>query len=158
MTKKKLSFISRKYPASDNKVNQETIDRQYEDFLFDEPTDIWEDEKEKAFAILSEMLREILSWLCEGSIDSKCYKDKVFRKTLAMVWCMRPDILENNSLRSLAKRGGVNLTHASISKNVSMFTNAFGRFHNGTKSDEAKAKYSKITKMYHKKQKGILDK
>ena len=145
-----MSFISRAYSLGDwgaNKYN--------DNFYFDESTDEWEDEKAKSLALLSEALGEILAWISEGSINSKNYKDKVFRKTIAMIWCMRPDLLDNSSLRALSKRGGVGLSHASISKNVAMFTNAFGRFHNGTKTDEAKLKYSKITKRYHRKQKGM---
>lgn len=129
-----------------------------ENFYFDEDTEQWEQEKDKSLQLLSEMLSQILAWLCEGSMDAETYREKVFRKTIAFVWCLRPDLLGNNSLRSLSKRRGINLTHASISKNVAMFTNAFGRFHNGTKSDEAKQKYSEITKRYHKRQKGLTDK
>ena len=150
MSKSKKPFISRAHPIGDWGAN-----KYEENFFFDEDTESWECEKEKAIALLSDMLGEILAWLCEGSIDSDTYREKVFRKTIAMVWCMRPDILGNHSLRSLSKRGGIKLTHASISKNVAMFTNAFGRFHNGTKTDEAKQKYSEITKRYHRKQKGI---
>jgi len=128
-----------------------------EDFFFDEASETWQDEREKSFVLLADMLGEILTWICEGSIDSPNYKEKVFRKTIALVWCMRPDILGNNSLRSLSKKRGVGLSFASISKNVAMFTNAFGRFHNGTKTDEAKQKYSKITKRYHEKLKGLKD-
>lgn len=145
-----MSFISRAKPLGDWGNNK------YEDdFYFDENTEHWEQEKDKSLELLSEMLSQILAWLCEGTMDAETYKEKVFRKTLALIWCMRPDLLGNQSLRQLSKRRGVGLTHASISKNVAMFTNAFGRFHNGTKSDEAKERYSQITKQYHRKQKGL---
>jgi len=150
MTAKKKSFISRAYPVGDWGANKFE-----DDFYFDEDTEEWQEEREKALALLSQMLSQILAWLCEGSMDHETYKERVFRKTIAFIWCMRPDLLGNQSLRNLAKRGGVKLSHASISKNVAMFTNAFGRFHNGTKSDEAKQKYSEITKRYHQKQKGL---
>jgi len=148
MTKK--PFISRAYPIGDWGANKHE-----DNFYFDEDTEEWESEKDKSFVILSEMLGEILAWLCEGSIEAETYKEKVFRKTIAMVWCMRPDLLKNYSLRTLSKKRGVGLTHASISKNVAMFTNTFGRFQNGTKTDKAKQKYSEITRMYHKKQKSM---
>ena len=143
---KKAPFISRKYALGD------WGNAKYEDnFYFDENTTDWHQESDKAVELLGEMLAELFTWLAEGNMDSRGYKECVARKTIALVWCMRPDILENQSLREIAKRRGVLFTPASLSKHTAYFTAKFGRFHNGTKSDEAKESYQKSTKQYHDK-------
>ena len=145
---KRKPFISRRYALGDWGTAEFK-----ENFLFDEETTEWASEQDKSVALLSEALGEILAWLSEGSLKSKGYKECVAKKTIALVWCMRPDLLENRSLREIAKMGGVSVTPASISKHVAFFTDKFGRFHNGTKSDEAKEKYRNSAKHSHQARK-----
>ena len=145
---RKAPFISRKYALGDWGTAK------YEDnFFFDEVTKEWEGESDKALLLLSEMLSEIFQWLSEGNLNSKGYKECVARKTIAMVWCMRPDLFQNKSLREISKMGGVGFTPASLSKHVTFFTEKFGRFHNGTKSDEAKQNYKQSALEAHAKRK-----
>lgn len=145
---RKAPFISRKYALGD------WGNAKYEDdFFFDEETKEWASESDKAVAILSEALGEMLTWLSDGNMKSKGYKDCVAKKTIALVWCMRPDLLGNKSLREISSLGGVAVTPASLSKHVAYFTQQFGRFHNGTKSDDAKEKYRDSAIKSHKKRK-----
>ena len=148
--KKKAPFISRKYALGDW-GNAKCEDN----FYFDEPTSEWEQESDKAVMLLGEMLGEILTWLSEGNMNGKGYKECVAKKTIAFVWCMRPDLYGNRSLREISKLGGVQFTPASISKHVAFFTERFGRFHNGTKSEEAKESYKKSTTAYHKQKRRL---
>lgn len=146
----KAPFISRKYPLGDW-GNAKFED----DFFFDENTKEWDNESDKAMALLSELLSELLVWLSEGNMNSRGYKECIARKTIAFIWCMRPDLLDNQSLREIAKRRGVGFTPASISKHVAFFTEKFGRFHNGTKSEQAKQSYKESTTMYHKEKRRL---
>lgn len=141
---RKAPFISRKYPLGDwgNARTEDNI-------FFDEETNDWENEKEKSIALLSDMLSELLVWLSEGNLSSAKYRSCLFRKSIALIWCMRPDLFDNRSLREISSMGGVSVSVASLSKHVTSFTERFGRFHNGTKSDEAKEKYSDATRAYH---------
>jgi hypothetical protein len=150
---RKAPFISRKYALGD------WGNAKYEDnFFFDEETNEWSNDTDKAMTLLSEMLGEMFVWLSEGNMQSKGYKECVARKSIAMVWCMRPDLLQNKSLRQISKMGGVSFTPASLSKHVAFFTEKFGRFHNGTKSDEAKENYKASAKLSHKRRKQSQDK
>ena len=145
---RKLPFISRKYGLRDWGTAKFE-----DDFFFDESTNEWSNESDKAFALLSEALGQILSWLSDGNMKSKGYKDCVAKKAIALVWCMRPDLLGNRSLREISRMGGVSVTPASLSKHVAFFTEEFGRFHNGTKSDTAKEKYRDSAIKSHRKRK-----
>lgn len=147
---RKAPFITRKYALGDW-GNAKCEDN----FFFDEDTSEWSDQTDKSMALLSEMLSEILAWLSEGNLQSKGYKECVARKSIALVWCMRPDLLENRSLREISKMGGVCFSPASLSKHVAFFTEKFGRYHNGTKSDEAKANYKLSAKLSHQKRKNL---
>ena len=150
---RKAPFISRKYALGD------WGNAKYEDdFFFDEETKEWANDTDKAMTLLSEMLGEMLVWLSEGNMQSKGYKECIARKSIALVWCMRPDLLQNRSLREISKMGGVSFTPASLSKHVAFFTEKFGRFHNGTKSDEAKENYKASAKLSHKRRKQSQDK
>jgi hypothetical protein len=150
---RKAPFISRKYALGD------WGNAKYEDnFFFDEETKEWSNDTDKAMTLLSEMLGEMLVWLSEGNMQSKGYKECIARKSIALVWCMRPDLLQNRSLREISKMGGVSFTPASLSKHVAFFTEKFGRFHNGTKSDEAKENYKVSAKLSHKRRKQSQDK
>ena len=98
---RKAPFISRKYALGD------WGNAKYEDdFFFDEETKEWANDTDKAMTLLSEMLGEMLVWLSEGNMQSKGYKECIARKSIALVWCMRPDLLQNRSLREISKMGG----------------------------------------------------
>ena len=141
---RKAPFISRKYALGDwGKAKYE------DNFNFDENTEEWEHESDKALYLLAEMLGELLVWLSDGNMKGKGYKECIARKTIAMIWCMRPDLFNNRSLREISRQGGVMLTPASLSKHVTFFTDKFGRFHTGTKSEEAKENYRKSAKKIH---------
>lgn len=145
-------WISRKYPLGD------WGNAKYEDdHHFDDPEDA-EINEGRTMTLLADALGEILIWLSDGNMKSKGYKDCVFRKTIALVWCMRPDLYENKSLREISRMGGVSMSPASLSKHVSHFTETFGRYHNGTKSDEAKKNYSKSATIAHRRKQSMEDK
>lgn len=148
--KRKAPFISRKYALGDwGEAKCE------DNFFFDEEVKEWDNDTEKSLALLSEMLGEVLTWLSEGNIQGRGYKECIARKSIALVWCMRPDLFQNKSLREISKMGGVCFTPASISKHVTYFTERFGRFHNGTKSDQAKENYKMSAKLSHERRRAL---
>lgn len=122
---------------------------------FDEETDNWQDEREKTVCLLSECLGEVLGWLVKGQPSNKQWQESVARKTIAMIWAMRPDLLGNRSLRELCRMAGVNVTASSLSFHVSTFTKRFGHFHRGTKSDRARKAYSAARQRFLKQEKGV---
>lgn len=146
--KRKAPFISRKHPLGDWGAAR------YEDnFFFDEDVNEWKDDTHKSICLIGELLGEVLGWLSEGNPNAKGFKDCMFRKSIALVWCIRPDLFKNKSLRELSRMGGVGVTPASLSKHVAYFTERFGRFHNGTKTEEAKKSYSASAKRVHNQKK-----
>ena len=150
---RKAPFISRKHALGDWGTAK------YDDnFFFDEVTKEWEEESDKAMALLSEMLSEIFQWLSDGNMHDKRYTDCISRKTIALIWCMRPDLFENKSLREISRMSGVGFSVASISKHATYFTEKFGRFHNGTKSDDAKRNYRDSAYAMHAKRKEECEK
>jgi hypothetical protein len=123
---------------------------------FDEIEEEKGDWREENIDALAEALREILTWLVAGRRGDKDWAKSVFRKTIAMVWAMRPDLLDNKSLRSLSKERGIGTRTVTLSYHVSAFTKKFGFFHRGTRSPTARKKDSVARKKYLKKKKDEL--
>lgn len=145
--KDKLPFMSREYGHVLDDIN--SVETQLE--FYDEDTQYWTDEKDKSFGLLGEMLGEILHWLVKGNQDGDDYRMLIFRKTIALCWCIRPDLLGNQSLRTLAKRKGINISVASLSRHTAQITKDYGYFHSGHKTVETKSKYSKASRKRHAK-------
>ena len=144
--KPRYNILSRVHHAADDRLAA-MEDASEDDFRhFDEESEVWADEKEKTVELLSSALAEILAWLVKGKQNHKKWQESVARKTLAMVWAMRPDLLGNKSLRELCNMTGIHVSAPSISFHVSAFTKRFGHFHRGTKSDEARKAYSEARK------------
>ena len=106
----------------------------------------WEDERERNMMMLSDLLGGLLEWLTRGNMNAKGWHLCVFRKTIAMVWAMRPDLLENQSLRQMAKQKGVAANFTTLSYHVKAITDEYGHFHHGTKGERAKESYRKSWK------------
>jgi hypothetical protein len=136
-------FISRANPVGD------WGEAKVEDLYYDETTNHWEDEKDKSFELLGDMLGELLHWLIQGNQEGVDYRMLVFRKTIAFVWCIRPDLLGNKSLRNLAKCKGIDISVASLSRHTAQITKDFGRLHSGHKTESARKKYAKASRDRH---------
>ena len=129
-------------------------DHSEDDVFFDETTEEWRDEHHKTLALMADALGDIMGWLVSGSPTRTGWHLCVFRKTLALVWCLRPDLLGNKSLPELGKMKGVKSKVNALSNHVALFTEEFGRYHGGTKSVRAKQAYKQARKEYLKKQEG----
>ena len=75
---------------------------------------------------MGEVLREMLTWLTMGDVNSAGYGQTLMRKTIAMCWVMRPDLFGGLALSEIAKSKGVNVYKQSLSKQAIKFSEKFG--------------------------------
>lgn len=74
---------------------------------------------------LGELLREVLTWLTMGDLNSARYKDTVLRKVVAMCWVMRPELFGGMALADIAEKKGVKMHRQSLSKQAINFSKKF---------------------------------
>ena len=75
---------------------------------------------------LGETLREMLTWLIMGDLNSSSYGQTVMRKAIAMTWVLRPELFDGLPLSVIAKKNGVNVYKQSLSKQAINFSEKFG--------------------------------
>ena len=76
-------------------------------------------------AQMGEVLREMLTWLTMGDVNSASYGQTLMRKTIAMCWVLRPELFEGMALSEIAKAKGVNVYKQSLSKQAIKFSEKF---------------------------------
>jgi len=93
--------------------------------LLQEPAEGERGHSEPDLQHLAIVLRRIFGWLTADAATPSRHLDRLIgRRALAMVWSVRPDIIqENPSLASLAKRIGV--TRAALSWHAADFSREF---------------------------------
>ena len=69
-------------------------------------------------AQMGEVLREMLTWLTMGDVNSASYGQTLMRKTIAMCWVLRPELFGGMALSEIAKAKGVNVYKQSLSKHA----------------------------------------
>ena len=89
---------------------------------------------------LGEALREVMTWLVMGDRDSKGYGQTVMRKTIAMVWVLRPELFDGKPLSTIAREKGVNVYKQSLRRQAIKFAERFGVKGRGQRKRYAKAK------------------
>ena len=116
-------------------------DEHLEPLYFDEETTEWEDERGKSMKLLADALGGILGWVVQGNIGHKDYQTHIATKALALVWCLRPDLLGHKTLRELTRENGIHIKIQALSKWVSHFTKEYGMFHGGQRTNENRKVY-----------------
>lgn len=83
-------------------------------------------ETDAAKDLASQAIHRLLGWLVRGKrLPSTRLDELIGRRTLALIWVVRPDLIEGTpSLASLAARCGT--TRAALSVHTRRFTEAFG--------------------------------
>lgn len=92
--------------------------------LLDDPqTD--EDVRRQAFELAAEAIHRLLVWLTSKAATPRRNLDRLIgRRALAMVWVLRPDLIEGSpSLAKLARR--IRSTRAGLSWHTSDFSRVF---------------------------------
>ena len=74
---------------------------------------------------LGEVLREMLTWLTMGDVNSASYGQTLMRKTIAICWVLRPELFNGLALSEIAKSKGVNVYKQSLSKQAIKFSEKF---------------------------------
>ena len=74
---------------------------------------------------MGEVLREMLTWLTMGDVNSASYGQTLMRKTIAMCWVLRPELFNGLALSEIAKAKGVNVYKQSLSKQAIKFSEKF---------------------------------
>ena len=75
---------------------------------------------------MGEILREMLTWLTMGDVNSASYGKTLMRKTIAMCWVLRPELFAGLALSEIAQSKGVNVYKQSLSKQAIKFSEKFG--------------------------------
>ena len=75
---------------------------------------------------MGEILREMLTWLIMGDLNSASYSQTVIRKVVAMCWVLRPELFDGLPLSDIAKKKGINVYKQSLSKQAINFAEKFG--------------------------------
>lgn len=75
---------------------------------------------------MGEILREMLTWLIMGDLNSASYGQTVIRKVVAMCWVLRPELFNGLPLSDIAKKKGINVYKQSLSKQAINFAEKFG--------------------------------
>ena len=77
------------------------------------------------FTLLAETLTRLFAYLLEGRAASRHMDRTIGRRAIAMIWVLRPDLIEGTpSLARIARKIGK--TRAALSKQASEFSRAFG--------------------------------
>lgn len=87
--------------------------------------------QEPDFVLLAETLNRLFAWLVHGRSQSSEHLDRTIgRRALAMIWVVRPDLIEGTpSLATLARELGE--TRAGLSWHAADFSRAFGVINRG---------------------------
>jgi hypothetical protein len=75
---------------------------------------------------MAEALREMLTWLTMGDLNTATYGQTVLRKTIAMCWVLRPEVFNGLALSRIAKSKGINVNKQALSKQAIKFAEKFG--------------------------------
>lgn len=91
----------------------------------------------------AEMLGKVMVEVFRGRGRSKLDYAAAFNRFIALVWVIRPDLLDGKSLMILADEVGI--TRAALSKNATAFSDLLGGYRNGAqKSQAARESYREV--------------
>lgn len=77
------------------------------------------------FALLAETLNRLFAYLLDGRAASQHMDRTIGRRVIAMIWVVRPDIIEGSpSLARIARTLGQ--SRAALSRQAAQFTRSFG--------------------------------
>lgn len=78
------------------------------------------------YALVGEAFRDVLEWITAGNPDHNYYGEKCKNRMFAVVWILRPELLDNQSLSKFCNRAGIGANKWTISKHAQAFTRRFG--------------------------------
>ena len=112
------------YHFDENNVQDITKDQCHQ-FNYDDLDEDIKDFDPSEMERLGELLREMLTWLTMGDLNSVRYKDTVLRKVIAMCWVIRPELFGGIALADIADKKGVKMHRQSLSKQAINFSKKF---------------------------------